>query len=109
MNQFKVGAPAGGRVHWLIMFLPREFKLTYKLRFDYEYHNYHFSRCEGSRTPKDEFIIIRTSRSCFRCMYFNYENNYFEYFSEDTAREMAEHISNFLKKIKRSEAHGEHT
>ena len=103
----KIGAPTGGRVHWLIMFLSREFKRAYKLRFDYEYHNYHFTRYnEGSKTPRDEFIIIRTSRSCFRAMYFNYVNTYFVYFSEETAREMAEHVSDLFEKIKRSERQG---
>lgn len=93
------GAPSGGRVHWLLMFLSKEFKRAYRLRFDYEYHNYHFARYEG-RTLLDEFLIVRTSRSCFRVTYFNVENLYFEYFSEPTARECAEHINAFFEKMR---------
>lgn len=102
MTKRKAGAPMGGRVHWFIMFLPREFKRTYQLRFDYEYHNYHFTRYD-KRTPIDEFIIIRTSRNCFRCMYFHFEWNYFEYFSEETAREAAEHVIAVYNKVRASE------
>lgn len=72
------------------------------LRFDYEYHNYHYTRYEG-RTPIDEYIVIRTSRSCFRCMYFNFRTAYFEYFSEETAREMAGHMVELFHRVKRAE------
>lgn len=98
----KVGAPPGGRVHWLLMFLSKAFKLTYKLNFDYEYHNYHFTRY-NERTPVDEFNVIRTSRNCFRVMYFNFETLYFEYFSEPTARECAEHIELLYQRIAKAE------
>lgn len=93
------GAPIGGRVHWLLMFLSKDFKRAYRLEFDYEYHNYFFARYVG-RTVIDEFIIIRTSRSCFRVMYFNHRTTYFEYFPERTARECAEHIEELFKKIR---------
>lgn len=102
MSAGKVGAPPGGRVHWLLLHLGRDFKRAYKLRFDYEYHNYHFTRYDA-RTPIDEYIIIRTSRRCFRCMYFNYRNNYFEYFSEQTSKAMAEHMERLFRKIRRAE------
>lgn len=102
MTTGKVGAPLGGRVHWLLWHLGKDFKRAYKLRFDYEYHNYHFTRY-AARTPIDEYIIIRTSRRCFRCMYFNYENEYFEYFSEKTSKEMAQHMERLYKKIRRAE------
>lgn len=98
-KKYKKGAPIGGRVHWLLMFLSKEFNRDYRLEFDYEYHNYHFARYEGRRV-KDEFIIVRTSRSCFRVMYFNAENTYFEYFAEKTARECAEHIEELYRKIR---------
>jgi len=105
----KVGAPAGGRVHWLLWHLPGEFKRAYKLRFDYEYHNYHFTRYSNRFTPIDEYIIVRTSRRCFRCMYFNYETTYFEYFSEETSKEMADHLMRFFKKMQIAERKGENT
>lgn len=98
----KTGSKPGGRIHWLLMFLSKEFIKNYRLRLDYEYHNYHFMRYE-KRTATDEFTIIRTSRKCFRVMYFNFETMYFEYFSEPTARECAEHIDELYKKIKRAE------
>lgn len=98
----KAGAPMGGRVHWFLMFLSKDFVRAYKLSFDYEYHNYYFARHEG-RTVIDEFIIIRTSRSCFRCMYFHHKNNYFEYFSETTPKATAEHVDEVFAKIRKAE------
>lgn len=77
-------------------------KVEAKLCFDYEYLNYHFTRYE-LRSPIDEYIVIRTSRRCFRCMYFNYRYNYFEYFSEETSRETAEHMEKIFEKMKRAE------
>ncbi len=106
MGTGKVGAPLGGRVHWLLWHLSAEFKRAYKLSFDYEYHNYHFVRHEDGnirKLPIDEYIVIRTSRRCFRCMYFNYNNNYFEYFSEKTSFAMAEHLLKLFRKIKATE------
>lgn len=102
MNRRKSGAPMGGRVHWLLMFLSKEFKRVHTLRFDYEYHNYHFTRYD-KRTPIDEYIIVRTSRNCFRCTYFNFESTYFEYFSEPTAQLTAEHILRVYNKIRAAE------
>ena len=101
-NEKGIGAPLGGRVHWLLWNLPTGFKRLYKLRFDYEYHNYHFTRYDG-RMPIDQFIVVRTSRRCFRCMYFNYETNYFEYFSEQTSTLMANHMMRVYQKIATAE------
>ncbi len=98
----KVGAPLGGRVHWVLWNLPVEFKRAYKLRFDYEYHNYNFVRYVG-RVPIDQFIIIRTSRKCFRCMYYNFDTDYFEYFSEPTAEGIANRVVELYEKIRQAE------
>jgi len=79
MSRYKKGktsAPMGGRVHWLLMFLPRDFNRAYRLRFDYEYHNCHFMRYVG-RTVRDEFVVVRTSRDCFHVMYLNFETLFF--------------------------------
>lgn len=106
MSRYKrgqTGAPMGGRVHWLLMFLPKDFNRAYRLRFDYEYHNYHFTRYEG-RTARDEYVVIRTSRDCFRVMYFNFETLYFEYFSEPTASRTADHIEELYRKIIKAES-----
>lgn len=106
-KQPKIGAPMGGRVHWLLLCLRKEFKRSYKLRYDYEYHNYHFTRY-GKRTPIDEFIVVRTSKKCFRVMYFNFRNTYFEYFSERTPFECAEHIEELFHKVKMAEERERH-
>lgn len=100
--RIKQGAPSGGRVHWLLLFLRKEFNRVYRLSFDYEYHNYRFARYEG-RTMVDEFLVVRTSRSCFRVIYFNAETTYFYYFSEPTARECADHMYEVFLKFREVE------
>lgn len=103
----KVGAPPGGRVHWLIWNLPLEIKHAYKIRFDYEYHNYFLIRYpfgNVKRNPQDIFVVVRTSRRCWRCMYYHFDYEYFEYFSEQTSKKLAEHILRVYRKIKKSEA-----
>lgn len=92
-----MGAPIGGRVHWFIWNLSPITKKLYRLSYDYDYHNYRLARFRR-RTLIDEFVIIRTSRRCFRVMYFNAENNYFEYFSAQTSKQAAEMVD---KKINR--------
>lgn len=98
----RVGAPPGGRVHWLLLHLPREFCRAYILRYDYLYHNYHFTRY-AKRSIVDEFIVIRTSRRCFRVMFFSWRYNYFEYFSEPTSRRCAEHMNRVFAKMQLAE------
>ena len=36
-------------------------------------------------------------------MYYNFEYDYFEYFSEATSKDMAAHMERLFEKIKRSE------
>lgn len=98
----RVGAPPGGRVHWLLLHLPREFARAYTLRYDYLYHNYHFTRYD-KRTIVDEFIVVRTSRRCFRVMFFSWRYNYFEYFSEKTSKACAAHMQRVFAKMKLAE------
>lgn len=59
------------RVHWLLWHLPPVFKSFYRLYYCYDTHNYKFIRYRH-RTPINEFTIIRTSKHCFRVVYFNY-------------------------------------
>ena len=100
----KVGAPPGGRVHWLIWNLPSEIKRAYEIIFDYEFHNYLLQRKpDGKHKATDFFIVVRTSRRCWRCYYFHFEYKYFEYFSEKTSNKMAEHILKVYHKIRASE------
>lgn len=97
----KVGAPPGGRVHWLIWNLPPEIKQAYDIIFDYSYHKYFLVRyMPGKRKPTDQFTVIRTSRRCWRCMYFNYELKRFEYFSEKTSGALAEKILQVYREMK---------
>lgn len=102
----KVGAPAGGRVHWFLWSLPRAVSKAYTVRYDYEYHNYVLIRYpEGDerRKPIDEFIIIRTSRRCWRVMYYHFENEYFEYFSEETSQAAGEHVERVYERMRTAE------
>lgn len=39
-NEQGIGAPKGGRVHWLLWCLGQDFKGAYKLYYNYAYHNY---------------------------------------------------------------------
>ena len=68
------------RVHWLLFDLSTDFKGYYKLLFDYAKHSYLFYRtyCEGrSNRLKEVFIVIRTSKRCYRLMYYNHYFNVF--------------------------------
>ena len=63
-----------GRVHWLLWNLSPLFKGRYKLSFDYAFHRYTFYRtyCNGrSNRLLDCFIVVRTSKRCFRMSYMN--------------------------------------
>ncbi len=98
----KVGAPSGGRVHWFLWNLPAYLKRMYDVVFDYEFHNYLLIRY-NARTMSDMFLVIRSSRKCWRCMYFHREYRYFEYFSEQTSKQLVEHIEKIVRKIQDSE------
>ncbi len=68
------------RVHWLLWNLPSEFKSKYQLVYDYAFHNYCFYRMNG-RKLYDLFIIVRTSKRCFRVSYVNAETKEMQAFS----------------------------
>lgn len=80
-----------GRVHWLIWNLEKEFKEKYQLSYDYRSHRYTFYRMNGKRLY-DCFIVVRTSKRCFRVMYSNVRTGDIQYFScyksSHTARRM---------------------
>lgn len=66
-----VGAPPGGRVHWLIYNLSAEFKRKYYTNYDYSKHSYLFLRKYDRVSLKslrrsDMFIVVRTSKKCWR-------------------------------------------
>ena len=83
-----VGAPKGGRVHWLLLCLSPEFKGKYKLHFDYKYHNYVFLRYD-KRKLLDIFIVMRTLIHGWKCMYFNAKCLAFERCSTRKSEHMA--------------------
>lgn len=83
-----VGAPRGGRVHWLLWNLRKDFAKAYHISYDYATHNYIFYRTERSQLY-DVFVVVRTSRHCWRCMYSNVKQQKFEYFSTYTSKQMS--------------------
>ena len=87
----KVGAPKGGRVHWLLWHLPAEFKGKYELYYDYKKHNYTFARHSG-RKLYDVFIVKQTSKHWWRCMYVNLETQKYECFGYRNTRIIAEYM-----------------
>lgn len=104
-----IGAPAGGRVHWFLEFLPLRFTAEYEIRYDYEYHNYFMIRYRNKRYRSravDCYVVVRTSRHCFRCMYYNFTTNYFEYFSAISAKKLADKVLTLFERIKRVESLG---
>lgn len=86
-----VGSPPGYYVFWLLEALKGEFMLKYEYTNCRCKHNYRFARYR-KRTLIDEFIIIRTSKKCYRVMYFNADYNYFTYFTESNYTSCSEHM-----------------
>lgn len=70
------------RTHWLLWTLNEfpEFKRSYLCAYDYARHNYIFYRMSG-RKLYDIFIVVRTSKHCFRVMYYNSRTLEIQYFS----------------------------
>lgn len=102
VHNSKVGAPPGGRVHWFLWNLTSDLKRMYDVVFDYEFHNYFLIRY-NQRTMSDMFLVVRSSRKCWRCMYFHREYKYFEYFSETTSKKLVDHIERIVRKIQAAE------
>lgn len=98
----KFGAPVGGRVHWFIHNLPNCIKRAYKIEFDYEYHNYYLVR-KRKMLLRDCFIIVRTSRRCWRCMYYNSDYEYFEYLSAMSSKDLVCKIERIYIKMRNAE------
>lgn len=92
----KVGAPPGGRVHWLLDRLNPEIFKAYRLQYKGQYHNYRLYRQRRWETL-DEFIIVRTSKHCFRITYFNSVYMYFKAFSCYDSAEAADLIYKIYK------------
>ena len=100
------GAPPGGSVHWLAFELSGEFMLAYKMNYAAHKHNYRFARY-NKRTLIDEFLVVRTSKRCYRVIYFNADYNYFNYFSARNYRECAQRMKELYKFFRRIETAAE--
>lgn len=98
----RVGAPPGLTVHWLISELAGDFTRAYKLSYNEKKHNYHFARYR-KRTMFDEFIVVRTSKRCYRVMYFNEDFKHFQYFSASNYRECAARMISIFNVFKQIE------
>ena len=85
----RVGAPKGGRVHWLIYNLPADFKNSYIINYQYSLHQYVFYRMSG-KFLYDCFIVKRTSRRYFRAVYINVCYNEVEFFGDYKSVKIAE-------------------
>ena len=68
------------RVHWLLHNLETEFKGKYQLIWKYENHSYTFYRMSGKKLY-DVFIVVRTSKRCFRVSYANSRTGEMQTFS----------------------------
>ena len=87
----RVGAPPGNTVHWITFELYARgngFTKDYRLSYNDAFHNYRYTRYRA-RTLIDEFIVIRTSKRCFRVMYYNADYDHFIYFSAENYRDCA--------------------
>lgn len=87
----KIGAPKGGRVHWLLHHLPSEFKGAYELYYSYHVHNYTFVRHSGKQIF-DVFIVKQTSLHYWRVAYSNPSKGIFEFFGYKNTKIIAEYM-----------------
>ena len=102
----KVGAPKGGRVHWLIFNLSSYVCRNYWRFYDYPTHDYLICRrCHhlSWRTFNfmDIFIIKSPSRKCWRVMAFNMDTAQTVYRTFRKSSEVADFIDELA-----SEWHG---
>lgn len=96
MANGKVGAPGGYHDHWLDDELNGLFTRSYKLQVNK--HNYRYARYK-KRTLIDEFLVVRTSKRCYRVIYFNADYNYFYYFSATNYRFCAQKMKGIFNMI----------
>lgn len=92
----RIGAPKGGRVHWLLHHLPAYFKAAYELYWNYAIHSYVFCRHSG-RKLYDVFIVEQTSKHWWRVMYACPGKNKYEHFGYRNTRFIAEYMIEIYK------------
>lgn len=83
-----IGAPKGGRVHWLLWSLPAEFKREFTLKFDYSKHNYVFYRNKGN-SLYDIFIVEQSSKHYWRMAYVNVEKQKYVFDGDNKTTRLA--------------------
>ena len=101
-NQYGIGAPKGGRVHWVLWELSGKFKNAYHLEYNYTYHRYVFYRLNG-RSLHDIFIVSRTSKKYFRGVYVNVTNQRYDFFGAYSPADIARKIENIYFEEKEKE------
>lgn len=96
-NAQGIGAPKGGRLHWFLLNLPLSVRVNYVASYDYLYHNYmlirkheHYSKKSFHET--DYFIIVRTSKRCFRVTGHNITSGQTVYKSFKSSQAVADYI-----------------
>lgn len=90
-------------MHWLSDELIGEFGRAYHRSYNYRFHNYRFSRY-NKRTLIDEFLVVRTSKRCYRVIYYNEQFQFFRYFSASNYKECADKMRAIYNVFKRLEA-----
>lgn len=84
----RVGAPKGGRVHWFLFHLNKDIFKHYILEYDYSQHSYLLYR-KVKTSLYDMFVVIRTSKHCWRLSYVCASEKRYVYLSCKTSRECA--------------------
>lgn len=93
----KIGAPKGGRVHWLLISLKSYvWNYGYDVSFDYSEKDYCLSR-KVKNTIRAVFIIKKTSNNAYRLTYHNFSTKKTLYKSFKSAKKCAVYINQFVK------------
>lgn len=92
-----VGAPKGGRVHWLLLSLNSNvWNYGYTVSYNYEDKSYCLFR-KVKNTMRAVFIIIKTSTYAYRLSYHNFYTKKTLYNSFKSAKKCARFINAFVK------------
>lgn len=85
------GAPKYGLQHWFLWDLPSVVRKDYKIIYNANANNYMLIRL-FTKSP-DYYIIVRTSRKCWRLTYCNSGTPTIEYKTFATGSKVADFIS----------------
>lgn len=100
----KRGSPKGSRLHWFSwLYCASPLKNKYELIYDYRYDNY--IMISSGKRPKQAnkscltryydleiYVISRTSKECYRCMYADVMTGRIKYFSSKNANKILNNI-----------------